>query len=104
MSRDAPHYEAAGVRVFTISSQSWRSAERWLVANPQRVSLLIDGERSVIKQYGVHNRISYDAWNMAHPAAVLIDRTGDVRFIYRASHQFDIPTSDVMLAALQRLD
>ena len=91
------------MRVFAISSQSWRSAERWLAANPQRVSLLIDAERSVIKQYGVYNLISYDSWRMAHPAAVLIDRTGDVRFIHRASHQFDIPTSDMMLASLQRL-
>ena len=103
MSRDNPNYEAAGVRVFAISSQSWRSAERWLAANPLPVSLLIDGERAVIKQFGVYNLISYDSWRMAHPAAVLIDRTGGVRFIYRSSHQFDIPTSDVMLASLERL-
>ena len=103
MSQDAPHYEAAGVRVYAISSQSWRSAERWLAGNPQRVPLLIDAERAVIKQYGVYNLISYDSWKMAHPAAVLIDRTGRVRFIYRTSHQFDIPTSEVMLASLERL-
>ena len=103
MSRDNPNYEAAGVRVFAISSQSWRSAERWLAANPLPVSLLIDAERAVIKEYGVYNLISYDSWRMAHPAAVLIDRMGEVRFIYRSSHQFDIPTSDVMLASLDRL-
>ena len=91
------------MRVYAISSQSWRSAERWLAGNPQQVSLLIDAERSVIRQYGVYNLISYDSWRMAHPAAVLIDRAGEVRFIYRASHQFDIPTSDLMLASLKRL-
>ena len=103
LSRDAPNYEAAGVRVFAISSQSTRSAERWLAANPQLVPWLVDDDRAVIKRYGVYNRLSYDAWKMAHPAAVLIDRGGEVRFIYRASHQFDIPTSAVMLGSLERL-
>jgi len=103
LSHDAPHYEAAGVRVLVIAAEKEPGAKRWLEANPQPLTWLVDSDRAVIRSYGVYNRLSYDAWRMAHPAAVLIDSGGTVRFVYRTSNQWDIPTSDVMLAGLERL-
>ena len=57
----------------------------------------------MVKSYGVYNRISYDAWRMAHPTAVLVDISGTVRFVYRCSHQWDVPPSATMLGALKQL-
>ena len=64
---------------------------------------LLDTRRQVMKPYGVYNRFSYDAWKLAHPAAILIGLDGVVRFIYRCSTQWDIPSREVMLAAVEGL-
>ena len=69
----------------------------------------MDADRSVLQACGVYNLISYDAWRMAHPSAVLIAPTGRITpagritWIYRCSHQFDIPKSDTMMAGLATL-
>ena len=86
-----------------VVAQGAGPVRRWLARHPQPFPWLLDGDRAVIKAYGVYNRISYDAFRMAHPAAVLIDDQGVVRFIYRCSTQWDIPDSGAMLAGLARL-
>ena len=35
--------------------------------------ILIDEDRAVMKQYGVWQRINYDAWNIARPAVFVIE-------------------------------
>ncbi len=103
MRQDFPRYQDANVRVLAIAHQGPKPVGRWVGKNPQPFPWLFDQDRRVIKAYGVYNRISYDAFRMAHPTAVLIDDQGVVRFVYRCSTQWDIPTSEVMLGALQRL-
>ena len=56
-----------------------------------------------MQTYGVYNRISYDAWRMAHPTAILIAPTGRITWIHRCSHQWDIPKSADMMASLATL-
>jgi peroxiredoxin len=72
---------------------------KWLQRHPLPFPWLFDHGRTVIKAYGVYNLVSYDALKMAHPTAVLVDRQGIVRFIYRCSHQWDVPSNDLLLAA-----
>ena len=104
MRLDLPRYAAAGVQPIVVSTQHPDAALRWLKDNPQPFPWLFDTARSMVKSYGVYNRISYDAWRMAHPAAVLIDLRGTVRFVYHCTHQWDVPPSKVMLGALERLE
>lgn len=103
MRQDAPQYQAAGIAVLVIAHQGGGPVTRWLAKNPQPFPWLFDTERAAIKAYGVYNRLSYDAFHMAHPAAILIDRDGVVRFIYRCSTQWDVPKSEALLGALRSL-
>ena len=103
MRQDFSHYEEANVKPLIVAAQGSKGVRRWLERNPQPFPWLFDPERSAIKAYGVYNRISYDAFRMAHPAAVLIDAQGVVRFIFRSSTQMDIPSSETMLAGLERI-
>jgi len=103
LRQDAPRYQQANVQLLIVAHQGGKAVSRWLERNPQPFPWLFDTERRVIQAYGVYNRLSYDALRMAHPAAVLVDRQGVVRFIYRCSTQWDIPKSQVLLGALAQL-
>ena len=103
LRRDLSSFQEANVQLLVIAHQGPKPVDRFLGKNPQSFPWLFDQDRAVIKAYGVYNRISYDAFRMAHPAAILVDDGGVVRFIYRCSTQFDIPKGDVILEAVQRL-
>ena len=103
LRRDFQRFQTANVQLLVIAHQGPGPVDRFLGKNPQSFPWLFDQERAVIKAYGVYNRISYDAFRMAHPAAILIDVGGVVRFIHRCSTQFDIPKGEVILEAVQRL-
>ena len=47
---------------------------------------LLDGDRFVTKAYGLHHAWGTDAINIAHPATLVIDRSGSVRYIYRGDN------------------
>ncbi len=103
MRRDYTAYQAANVSVFAIAAQSPGALRQWTDKNPLPFDWLADTDRAVIKAYGLYVLLSYDSFRLARPAAVLIDSQGVVRFIYRCRHQWDIPSSEVMMAAVKRL-
>ena len=62
--------------------------------------LLCDEDRSVIKRYGVWHPIGLDAFNIAHPAAFLIDGPSRaVRYAFVGRTQFERAPLDRILAA-----
>jgi peroxiredoxin len=61
---------------------------------------LLDEDRAVTKAYGLHHALGTDAINIAHPATLVIDRGGIVRYIYRGSNQLDRAPLDEVLGAL----
>lgn len=104
LSQNASTYAAAGVRIIAIAAQKRTGAAQWLARHPQPFLWLVDADRVVIKAYGVYNSFSYDAWKMAHPASLLIDQDGTIKFIYRAANQWDMPSKEVMLTGLKHLN
>ena len=50
---------------------------------------LLDEDRAVTKAYGLYHRLGKDAINIAHPATLVIDSGGTVRYIYRGENQTD---------------
>lgn len=102
MRRDYELFEAS-VQLITISHDTAAAVNGWLGTNPLPFPWLLDSERDVMKAYGVYNAFSYDALRMAHPTAILIDISGIVRFIYRCSHQWDVPSNATLLDAVRAL-
>ena len=66
--------------------------------------LLVDKDRSVIKSYGVHHWLSFEAYNIARPATFLIDELGTIRYMYIGSHQFDLVDHAEVLECLKSID
>ena len=76
---------------------------KFLEKHPIASLFLLDEDRVVTKAYGLHHVLGADAINIAHPATLVIDRDGVVRYIYRGDNQLDRAPIDEVLEALVRL-
>ena len=75
----------------------------YLEKHPISFPFLLDEDRSVTKAYGVYHRIGFDAFNIAHPATLVIDTSKMVRYIYRGDSQVDRAPVEQVLEAAQRV-
>lgn len=98
--------EAAGAQVAFVAAEKhdgvWRPGT-FLKKHPIPFPFLLDEDRAVTKEYGIHNAIAKDALNIAHPATFVIDRGGIVRYIYRGDNQSDRASLDEILRAVEQV-
>jgi len=98
--------EQAGAQLVYIAAEKrdgMFKPEKYMSEHPASFPFLLDEDRAVTKAYGLYHRLGTDAIHIAHPATLVIDRYGMVRFIYRGENQTDrIPTAAV-LEVLKRL-
>jgi peroxiredoxin len=99
-----PEIEAAGAQLAFIAAEKrdgmWKPG-KFLTKRPIASVFLLDEDRTVTKAYGLHNALSTDAINIAHPATLVISRDGLVRYIYRGDNQLDRAPLDEVLVALK---
>ncbi len=92
--------ERAGAQVVFIAAEKREGMfkpAKYLGEHPVAFPFLLDEDRSVTKAYGLYHRFGHDAINIAHPATLVIDKGGIVRFIYRGKDQNDrIPVEAVV--------
>ena len=101
-----PSLEAAGIRVAAVLAQAWYRVRVSLekIGEPYRFPILCDGDRKVIKAYGVWHPLGIDAFNSAHPASFLIDAGRVLRYSFVGSTQFQrAPMSDILAVAEREL-
>jgi peroxiredoxin len=77
--------------------------QEYLKSHKITVPFLLDEDRSAIKAYGLFHRVGIDAWNIAHPATLVVDRYGRVRYIYKGSGQSDQAPIEDVLRAVRKL-
>jgi len=80
----------------------WRPG-KFLEKHPIASVFLLDEDRVVTKAYGLHHALGTDALNIAHPATLVIDQGGAVRYIYRGDSQLDRAPLDEVLGALKEM-
>jgi peroxiredoxin len=99
--------EAAGAQLAFIAAEKrdgvWKPG-KFLEKHPVASVFLLDDDRVVTKAYGLHHALSIDALNIAHPATLIIDRGGLVRYIYRGDNQHDRAPLDEVVVALRLLE
>jgi peroxiredoxin len=76
---------------------------KFLAEHPVSSPFLLDEDRAVTKAYGLYHRLGHDAIQIAHPATLVIERDGIVRYIYRGENQTDRAPIDEVLAAVRKL-
>src|ERR1700692_4257145 len=98
--------EAAGAQLVFIAAEKrdgvWKPG-KFLEKRPIASVFLLDEDRIVTKAYGLHHALATDALNIAHPATLIIDRNGLVRYVYRGDNQNDRAPLNEVLVALQWL-
>src|ERR1039458_3672351 len=101
--------EAAGAQLAFIAAEKqdgvWKPG-KFLEKHPIASVFLLDENRAVTKAYGLHHALAAEALNIAHPATLVIDRSGNdrsgiVRYIYRGDNQLDRARLDEVLEVLQ---
>jgi peroxiredoxin len=78
--------------------------EKFFVKHPIASVFLLDEDRIVTKDYGLHHALATDAFNIAHPATLVIDRSRVARYIYRGDNQLDRAPLDEVLGVLPQMD
>lgn len=96
---------AAGAQAAFVAAEKrdgmWKPA-KFLDKRHVSFPFLLDEDRAVTKLYGLHHAFGADAINIAHPASLVIDHGGLVRYLYRGEDQHDrAPLEDVLKAAEQ---
>jgi peroxiredoxin len=76
---------------------------KYLAAHPFSFPFLLDEDRSVTKAYGLYHRFGRDAINIAHPASLVVDHGGILRYIYRGDRQTDRAPVETVLEAVRKL-
>jgi peroxiredoxin len=95
MAQLEPHqdeFRQSGAQVIYVAAEKrdgMFNPAKFLGAHPVSVPFLLDEDRAVTKAYGLYHRIGKDAFNIAHPATLVVDRGGFVRYIYRGDGQTD---------------
>ena len=96
----------AGGNLLYIAAEKRRGffkPEKYFAEHTVSFPFLLDEDRKVIKGYGLHHRLGTDAFNIAHPATLVVDRGGVIRFIYRGAGQADRAPLEQVLDALKKL-
>jgi peroxiredoxin len=98
-----PEINAAGAGLAFIAAEKrdgvWKPG-RFFEKHPIASVFLLDEDRRVTREYGLHHALGTDAINIAHPATLVIDRQHWVRYIYRGDNQMDRAPLDEVVRAL----
>ena len=96
----------AGAQLVFIAAEKrdgvWRPL-RFFERHPISSIFLLDEDRSVTKAYGLYHRFGRDAINIAHPASLVVDHGGILRYIYRGDRQTDRAPVETVLEAVRKL-
>jgi peroxiredoxin len=80
----------------------WKPA-KYLSAHPISFPFLLDEDRAITRAYGLYHALATDAFRIAHPATLIVDRGGGVRYIYRGENQTDRAPLEEVLPALEKV-
>ena len=98
--------EQAGAQVVFIAAEKrdgmFKPVE-FLEKHPMAFPFLLDEERTVTKAYGLYHRLATDAINIAHPATLVVDGVGTVRYIYRGENQTDRAPIEQVMEAVKKV-
>lgn len=80
----------------------WKPA-KYLAEHPTLFPFLLDEDRAVTKAYGLYHAFGHDAFRIAHPATLIVDTDGRIRYIYRGKNQLDRAPMDEVLASVKEI-
>src|SRR5258707_12237973 len=108
MAQFEPHREEIEQRgrplvyIAAEKRQGWFKPAEFLRSHPISFPFLLDENRAVTKAYGLYHCFAHDAFRIAHPATLIVNREGKLRYIHRGESQTDrAPLDEVMRVVRQ---
>ncbi len=102
----SPEIKNAGAQLVYIAAEKREGMfkpVKFLEEHPVSFPFLLDEDRSVTRAYGLYHRIGVDAFNIAHPATLVVDRLATVRYVYRGKNQVDRAPVEQVLQSVRKL-
>jgi peroxiredoxin len=99
-------FDQAGTQLVFIAAEKrdgMFKPVKFLAKHPILFPFLLDEDRTVTKAYGLYNRLAKDAINIAHPATLVVDGAGTVRYIYRGDSQTDRAPLELVMQAVAKI-
>ena len=96
-------YERRGAGVVGILAQDPEKVKQYLKEHSYPFPLLVDEDRTVVKDYGVHVKVNFESVNIARPSNFILDGEGVIKYIYIGSQQRDFPPDEDIYAVLDGL-
>ena len=88
-------------RLVVVVCENPYTAARAIAKHPSPVTVLVDSDRTVARDYGVYQRFGIERWNLARPATFVIDRAGYVRYVFVARIRTESADLDEVLALVR---
>jgi peroxiredoxin len=109
MAQFEPHKEeisTLGASLVYVAAEKkkgvWKPT-KYFSKHPVSFPFLLDERRSVTKSYGLYHPLGHDAFRIAHPATLIVDRSGTVRYVYRGDDQTDRAPIEEIFDALREI-
>jgi peroxiredoxin len=83
--------------------QGWWKPEKYFSQHPISFPFLLDEDRSVTKAYGLYHPLASDAFRIARPATLIVDRGGLIQYVYCGANQIDRAPLQEAMAALKQI-
>jgi len=96
-------FEKRNTTVVGIMAQNPAKVKEYLENRTYPFPFLVDADRGVVKDYGVHVRANFESYNIARPSNFILDREGIIRYIFIASHQMEFPQDEDLFAVLEEI-
>ena len=107
MAQLEPHkeeIERIGAQLVYIAAEKrdgMHKPVQYLRDHPTAFPFLLDEDRAVTKSYGIYHALGVDAFRIAHPATLVVDQEGIIRYIYRGDNQTDRAPLEQVFSALK---
>ncbi len=104
MQQSLERFDAAGATLLGISKYGAGETRAWIAENEWTFPILVEGGE-VIRDYGVPNpdHAGTEREGIPHPATVIVDRDGVIRFVNVWVNYRDRTSPEEILAEIGRL-
>lgn len=101
--KNIAEFEKRNTAVLGIMAQNPAKVKEYLENKTYPFPFLVDVDRRVVKDYGVHVKANFESYNIARPSNFILDEEGKIQYIFISSHQMEFPKDEELFAVLDEM-
>jgi peroxiredoxin Q/BCP len=96
LSENHERLAKAGIVLLGVICENPVTVRHYLKNNPLPFPLFLDGSRAAAKAMGCHYWLTYEGFNLSHPALFILDQYGVITFSHIGRNMSDLPVTTVL--------